>query len=133
MIFEFEVDGTVIREENVEKETIVNFINQMKPDGNSFCILTASNESYVQCAGAKSKLTIEYRRYEGSSFGHFVLGSQKDMGKNVSVRYSGGYISVMQNEALTSKDAINVFETFFNTQCIAEGYRLRETTAMFSE
>lgn len=76
----------------------------MSPVGNSFCILTANDESYVQCAGAKSKLTIEYRKYMGRKFSHYVLGTPKEEKKEVSIRYSGGYIKVKQNEVLTNKD-----------------------------
>ncbi|GLC30615.1 hypothetical protein [Clostridium omnivorum] len=132
MIFEFEADGFVRREENVDKDTIVNFINQMIPNGKSFCILTADDESYVQCAGAKSKLTIEYRKYTSKSFSHYVLSRQPIEDENISVRYSGGYITVKKNEALTSKDAVYIFERFLNTQHLPEEYNLRETTNIFS-
>jgi hypothetical protein len=133
MIFEYEVDGKVIREENPERDAIIAFINQMSSVGNSFCILTANDESYVQCAGAKSKLTIEYRKYIGRKFNHYVLGMLKEAVKEVSIRYSGGYIKVNQNEVLTDKDAIAVFEAFLNIECLPENYELRETTPMFIE
>jgi hypothetical protein len=62
-----------------------------------------------------------------------VLGRQLEEDKNVSVRYSGGYITVKKNEILTSKDAIQIFESFLNTQQLPEAYNLRETTKMFAE
>ena len=57
----------------------------------------------------------------------------KEAAKEVSIRYSGGYIKVKQNEVLTNKDAIAVFEAFLNIECLPENYELRETTPMFIE
>jgi hypothetical protein len=57
----------------------------------------------------------------------------KEAVKEVSIRYSGGYIKVKQNEVLINKDAIAVFEAFLNRECLPENYEMRETTSMFIE
>jgi hypothetical protein len=112
-------------------EEVEAALQSIRPRGPSYFSLTDASGSYVQTAGAKARLILEYRQVRGFAFQHFVLGRAPEDSRPQSLNYSGGAIRLLTSEILTLKDALVVFRAFFVTRSIPTGYTLRDNTAMF--
>ena len=108
-------------------ETAVSAIH---PRTRSYFILTGSS-GYVQAAGARLRLTIEYRDERRDPFSHYRLGSFPISDDEISLNYSGGGISVRKSEVLTLDECLKVFRHFFETESIPSDFAMRELTATF--
>ena len=123
MIFEYEIKTESKTIENPTLVIILENLNEFNPHIKSFFILTNDSGDFVQCAGARLRLTIEYKRLQSELS---VLGLNKENKYRISVNYSGGALSIQRNEVLTIKDAIKVFESFYKSGEIPESYILRQ-------
>ena len=106
-------------------------IGRISPRGPSFFILQDETGSYVQAAGARARLTVEFRHVTRFGFRHYVLGRRAESNGEASVNYSGGPIRVQSNEILTTRDAVAIFREFFDAGTVSNDYARRETTSMF--
>lgn len=122
MIFEYELNSETKTIENPTLETVLENLNEINPRVKSFFILTNDSGDFVQCAGAKLRLTLEYKRLQKLN----VLGLDKENKEGISINYSGGAISLQRNEVLTINDAIKVFENFYKTGNVPNSYILRQ-------
>ena len=109
-------------------ETVESALNSINPKENSFFVLSNKKGSYVQVAGARLRVIIEYRKKSFFSFSHFVFGKPSDKTDDTSINYSGGIIQLKQNEVLTIKDAINIFKSFYHSSEFPENYVKRDIT-----
>ena len=80
----------------------------------------------MQVAGAKLRLTVEYRRKKFLSHKHFRVGRKPVSEEELSLNYSGGAITVRKSEVLTLEDCLAVFRSFFDSEEVPGGYHLRE-------
>ncbi len=56
-------------------ETANKLLSYFEPERRPFAIFTLPDNSYVQCLGAKTRLTVEAREYhQDGSFTHWVFG-----------------------------------------------------------
>ncbi|CAG7652758.1 hypothetical protein PAESOLCIP111_06620 [Paenibacillus solanacearum] len=133
MEFQLEVDSHVMEEIEPELNFVIDFLKQMNGSTSSFCTLAYSDYLYLQCAGSKSKMTIEYREPYKDGFKHFVIGIRSFIKISTKVSYSGGEIKVRTNEVFNFKQAEELFKTFYNERRILDKYVLRETTEMFKD
>jgi hypothetical protein len=133
MEFQIEVDNHVMIEIDPDEEYITDFLKQMNGSTSSFCTLSISDNSFIQCAGSKSKMTIEIRKPDKNGFRHFVIGLRSFIKINTKVPYSGGEIKVGTNEILNYEQAEELFKTFYNEGRILDKYVMRETTNMFKD
>lgn len=131
MEFQFEIDNTTETEINPDLAFVFDYLKQMDGKFNTYCTLSSDDESYVQCAGDKKNLIIEFRKYNSSKYRHFVIGCKNKKTNDSSIKYSGGIIKLKKNEILNGKDAILIFESFFEKNEIPDEYVLREITDMF--
>ena len=99
--------------------------------GPAYCILTKPNGSYLQTAGTKVGLLVEYREVNGDSFQHFVFGHRNGDASATSVRYKYGSLHLMRNEVLLVNEAREIFMWFLATGQIAEGWNMRDITDTF--
>lgn len=118
--------------QNPSPEVIEAALNQLHPRGPSFFTLTSGTGSYVQVAGAKGRLIVEFRDVGGSSFQHFVLGREPVNSERVSINYSGGAIQLLRSEVLALSDALQIFSEFLSAGSIPPSYALRDNTRMFT-
>jgi hypothetical protein len=83
---------------NPSSKDVERYLNRL----NSFCILDAAETGdYVQTAGTKFNLLIEYRKHSGDSFKHVVLRTAPKLARaEVQVHSTSGPISVRKNEVL---------------------------------
>jgi hypothetical protein len=124
MNFQYEMDRETKVIKNPTLELITKHLNEINPRFKSFFILTNDLGDFVQCAGAKLRLTIEFRHFNDLN----VIGSDKPKKEEISINYSGGAITIQRNEVLTINDAIKIFETFYNTGNIPDDYLLRKVS-----
>lgn len=106
-------------------EAILTTIN---PRAHSFFTLSDPGGSYVQAAGARLRLTIEYRDARSTPFQHYVLGDARPPGSLTSLNYSGGALAVFQNEILSIGSAQAAFREFYQARSIPSCFALRDDT-----
>ena len=106
-------------------------LEQIDPRTRSFYSLLRGDGSYVQVAGARLRLIIEYRDVSGDDFRHFVIGRESENSKMASLHYSGGSIALQSHEVMQIGDAIEVFLSFLDGGTVPDSYRLRDITAEF--
>lgn len=85
MIFEYEIKTESKTIENPALEIILENLIEINPRIKSFFILTNDSGDFVQCAGAKLRLTIEYKRLQTKLN---VLGLNKENKERISINYS---------------------------------------------
>lgn len=133
MEFRYEVDNYVMEDIDPEVDFVYGFLNQMNNSTSSFCTLSFSDSLYIQCAGSKSRMTIEIRTPDQNGFRHFVVGVKSLLKTSTKVSYSGSEIKVKSNEVLNHNQAIELFRAFIIEKKILDEYTLRETTEMFKD
>ena len=105
-------------------EEIESALLAIHPKTRSFFVLSG-RKSYVQVAGARLRLTIEYRVRKLFSHDHFRVGREPLSGEELSLNYSGGAITVRKSEVLTLEDCLAVFRSFYESEQVPGGYHLR--------
>jgi hypothetical protein len=118
---------------SVSLDTVLEAIRGISARGPSFFTLTDEAGSYVQAAGARLRLTIEFRRNTRFGFRHYVLGKPGKAETATSINYSGGAVTLQLNEILALRDAEAVFQSFFLRGDVPPEYILRDTTDAFSD
>ena len=119
---------------NISWDAVEGALTQIHPRKRSFFTLSAEDGSYVQTAGARLRLIVEYRQIVDEGFEHYILGKPSEgQEKRSAINYSGGGIQLLRNEILTVKDATAIFRAFFYFQNIPEHYQLRDITNTFTE
>jgi len=109
-------------------------VSSLGPRSNGYATLSHPARGYVQVAGARLRLTVEFReQLPTGDFRHYVLGRESDQSKDASVNTAAGMIKLKSNEILTASAAVDVFRSFFDTQTVPAQYTRRETTQMFKE
>ncbi|AIQ37630.1 hypothetical protein R50345_25175 [Paenibacillus sp. FSL R5-0345] len=131
MQFYFEEDNNQIEIKNPQFENVKSYLGEMDGKTASYCTYELNDIHYVQCAGSKNGMTIEFRKQTDNGFRHFVLGYKSLIKTKIELPYSGGKIQVRSNEVISVADAKEVFFTFHSDQKVPEGFVLRETTEMF--
>ena len=103
------------------------------PRQSGFVILARSDGGYVQCAGARLRLIVEWRRImTEASFEHFVIGKRGTDTSATSINTSVGIVQLQRNEILSVKNVIEIFREYFDTGNVPGNYVLRDNTAMFA-
>ncbi|MDX8363441.1 hypothetical protein [Cytobacillus sp. IB215316] len=123
MLFEYEKNYEKQTVENPPLEFIMRQLNDITIRGNSYFILTNDLGDFIQCAGAKLRLTIEYKNKLGGT--HYILGLENNNREPISINFSGGPIVIKKNEVLNIKHAINLFSSFYRKEEIPKKYVLR--------
>lgn len=110
-------------------------LDALDPKLRSFVILSSPSGDYVQTAGARDRLTIEYRRNAGqgpaASFRHYVLGRTDGGDGLAEIQCSCGPLTVQENEVLNLDDAKRVFRHFYDIGSVPDDFALRDMTATF--
>jgi len=99
--------------------------------GPAFCILTHTDGSYVQTAGSKVGLLVEYRNVNGNSFTHYVIGTRSPDTAPTSVRYKHGSLQLRRNEIMLVSEAREIFVWFLAMGQIDPKWNLRDITENF--
>ncbi len=117
---------------DVSDAVIADALGRISPQGPGYFSLTASDGSYVQTAGARLMLTVEYRRITNDGFVHYVLGdSQRDDRAPRQINSSVGFINLFAHEILDVDSAIEVFCHFLRHQDVPTRFTLRDDSVRF--
>ncbi|MBL0144656.1 MAG: hypothetical protein IPP48_01735 [Chitinophagaceae bacterium] len=121
--------------ENPSWEFIRNSLTKIDPTLKSYFILSDNLTYYVQCAGSKTRLTVEYRKLLGETFKHFILGNKinekLEEKKWDQIDCKVGPIQVYDTEVLTISDAENIFKSFYEKGDKPQHYSYRDVTEQF--
>jgi len=101
---------------NPTDEQIRAALGKLNSANPSFAILESPDKSYVQCAGAAGRLTVEWRSASGSSFKHFVGGKARSLFSRgtTAIQTSATRVTVRNEQVLTQEDAAAVFMAFLH-------------------
>jgi hypothetical protein len=117
---------------NPTRDYISDCLRCISPNGPGYFSLTSDDGSYVQAAGARLKLTIEYRHPDGDSFRHYILGRDDISDRSCrQINSAVGQINLFANEVLDIDDAIDVFGHFLNCGVVPDRFLLRDDTERF--
>ena len=117
--------------ESPSAEDIERAIEDLDPRANSFFVLDRSDGSYIQIAGSRLRLTVEWRDQGSNRFVHSVLGKGAVVEDEVSIDCAVGPIRVKRHEVLTLEDAKVVFRRMLLSGAVSSGYTTRDVTQMF--
>jgi len=119
-------------------EQIATALRGLNSTNPSFAILELPDKSYVQCAGAANRLTVEWRTYSGSNFKHFVGGKRTNAARGMfsrgttAIQTSATRVLVRNDQVLTQEDALAVFVAFWHGQPLTGLLRWTDVTSKFA-
>ena len=94
-------------------ETAEKLLSYLGPKFSDFAVFEKPDHSYVQCAGAKRRLTVEARVFNpNGSFTHFVLGRGEPSNESELIECSEGAIEVDATQVLQLKHARQIMRKF---------------------
>ncbi|WDQ15125.1 hypothetical protein [Rhodopirellula sp. P2] len=119
---------------NPTRDYVGDRLSRITPSGPGYFSLTSDDGSYVQTAGARMKLVIEYRKSNGDSFRHYVLGRDDISNPSATqINSAVGQINLMADEILDIDDVIDVFGHFLECGAVPRQYKLRDDTKRFQD
>src|ERR1700729_3875891 len=87
-------------------ETANKLLSYFDPERRPFAIFTLPDNSYVQCLGTKTRLTVEVREFKpNGSFTHWVFGRGAPVGTQEHIKVSTGAVAVDASQLLAMRDA----------------------------
>lgn len=103
-------------------------ICQLHPVERCFYTLSRSNEeSYVQFAGARRRLTVEARIYrDNGEFKHFRLGRIDGEEGRAYINCRIGPIHLSKHQVMNLKEATEIFRRFYEGEDFFEGFTSEE-------
>ena len=128
-----EVDGAspILSPSWTEVESVLAALG---PAGPGFVTLSHPEAGYVQAAGARLRLIVEFREVrESNSFTHYVLGKSPLDSQLTSINTNAGIIQLARSEVLGANLAKDIFRCFFDKQTVPPQYTRRDVTAMFKK
>ena len=113
-------------------ETANALLSYLQPVNRSFASFTIAGGSYVQCAGAKTRLTVEVRIVrEDGSFTHLVFGKGQLQQRVELIASSAGHVTVDASQVLKMRDARLIIREFVEHQRLHAGYLCEDVTSRF--
>jgi hypothetical protein len=95
----------------------------------SFRHLHSARYSYVQCLGAKTRLTVEAREFQqNGSFNHWVFGRGAITGTQERIGVSTGDPIVDSSQMLAMRDARIIIRHFLETRTFPLAYHRQDVT-----
>lgn len=111
-----------------------HLLSYLKPDGQSFAAFTLSDGSYVQCAGRKTRLTVEARVVASrAKFRHYVFGKGAPTGETESIACAIGPIEVDRTQLLAMRDARLLIREFVERRRLHDSYYAQDVTLRFAQ
>jgi|688.fasta_scaffold17677_8 hypothetical protein len=115
-------------------ETANQLLSYLNTKGRSFAIFTKNNGSYVQCAGSKTRLTVEARIYVNEQqFQHFVFGSGPIQNQVDAIATTEYQITVDKSQILRMRDARLIMKPWLEGNDFPAKYTLTNITERFIE
>ena len=113
-------------------ETANKLLSYLGPKVSDFAVFENPDHSYVQCAGAKRRLTVEARVYSPSgSFTHFVFGRGEPKNETEFIECSEGAIEVDANQVLQLRHARQIMRQFLEDGSFPPDFVATDVTERF--
>jgi len=117
---------------NPDASDIDHYLSKLHPVKHSFVILEDNKGGFVQCAGAKLILVLDFHTVARGKHRQFVLRKDAVLEDAKSmVNCKCGPVQVHRNERLDLKDAREVFLAFLTTRNVPKSFFRREITQEF--
>ena len=114
-------------------ETANKLLSYFEPERRPFAIFTLPDNSYVQCLGAKTCLTVEAREYhQDGSFTHWVFGRGALIGSSERIEVSTGDVTVDASQLLSMRDARVIIRQFLEARMFPAVYHRHDVTERFT-
>jgi hypothetical protein len=121
--------GWKIRDWDTANKLLSYFDTERRP----FAVFTLPDNSYVQCLGAKTRLTVEAREYHSNgSFTHWVFGQNAPIGVQEQIKVSTGITTVDTSQLLAMRDARSIIRQFLETRTFPTNYYRHDITSRFT-
>lgn len=115
-------------------ETANKLLSYLEIERRHFAVFTLSNNSYAQCLGSKTALTVEVReQHADGSFTHWVFGRGPLVGQATSVGPASGPVTVDQSQVLTMRDARLIIREFLEWRTLSSRYDRQDVSERFKE
>ena len=115
-------------------ETVNALLSYLNPNGMSYAIFEKPDGSYVQCAGAKRRLTVEARIYDGAErYRHFVFGIGELTGHQEKIQTTQYEIDVDSSQVLQMRHARLILKPWLEGIGFPESFRRTDVTGRFAE
>jgi hypothetical protein len=113
-------------------EDIKSAVLSINPRRSGFIILAQPDGGYLQTAGARLRMIVEWRRTcDGGAFEHFVVGANRSRTDMTSINTSVGTLSLQRNEIFSAPKAVEIFQAFYSSGSVPSEYVLRDVTQCF--
>jgi hypothetical protein len=107
-------------------------LSYLDPLKRSYATFGLADGSYVQCAGSKTRLTVEARLIEpGGRFHHFVFGRGHPTGVSTEIACAVGPITVDETQVLRMRDARQIIRTFVEQRAFHPRYHAQDVSGRF--
>jgi hypothetical protein len=109
-----------------------HLLGYLNPNGPSSISFTLEDGSYIQCAGAKTRLTVEARLISPRGDLHVVFGKGARTGIKEIIACSVGPITVDSSQILQMRDARKLIRHFVERQLLLDSYVAEDISARFA-
>lgn len=114
-------------------ETANKLLSYLDSDRRPFAVFTLPDNSYVQCFGAKKRLTVEAREFRtDGSFTHWVFGRGQPIGREEQIVTSTGSVTADVTQLLAMRDARIIIRQFLETRTFPAVYFRQNVTERFN-
>lgn len=114
-------------------ETANCLLGYLEPIERPFAIFALPDESYVQCLGKKTRLTVEARVCNpDGTFVHYVFGKGPPVSRVEVIEVSTGTSEVDATQVLAMRDARLIIRQFLETRTFPAKYQAQDVTAKFT-
>jgi hypothetical protein len=115
-------------------ETANKLLSYLEPERRHFAVFTLPDNSYAQCLGGKTALTVEVREQRADgSFTHWVFGRGPRLGQATTVGPAFGPVTVDRSQVLTMRDARLIIREFLEARTLCSRYERLDVSARFKE
>jgi len=109
-------------------------LSYLSPEKRAYATFTRTDGSYVQCAGSKSRLTVEVRVIDvRGGFEHYVLGRGAPVGRETKIDCSIGPIAVDVSQVLDLRAARRIIRVFVEDGTLHPNFVASDVTAKFAD
>ncbi|WP_172250964.1 hypothetical protein [Saccharibacillus deserti] len=130
MEFRYEVSRHEVLETDVPQERIAQMLRLMDDLDRTFCVLSFSDQLYIQCAGSAEEMIVEMRVPHRDEFRHFAIGQEMQIPKkNGFLRPKSSNREVVETFDAAVSEVL--FRYFAETRDIPPGFVKRDMTDFF--
>jgi len=113
-------------------DTARKLLSYLHRERNPFVIFSLLDESYIQCFGSMTRLTVEAREFFDGGFRHWVFGRGPLRGEVEQVEALTGTVTVDVSQILRMRDARLIIREFLEHRRFLDAYERRDVSERFA-